>query len=252
MTQVPAAQRALATLRVLAAAQGPMTAVALAKSVGAPRSSMYHLLAVMAEEGFVVHFPEEERWGLGLVAFEIGAAYLRHDPLERMATPLLHLLARKSRGVVAHLAVLHGRETMYIAKVSSRSVDDVVVSVGVRLPASLTASGRAILAALPAAQVRALFPSDRLLVDRTGRGPLTVQQLRTLLDDEAAAGIAFEDGFIEPGLASVAAPVLDRDSRAIAALAMTFDADSPATFREGAAQQVRHAAREFTRRLRGA
>lgn len=252
MSQVPAAGRTLTTLRVLAAAPGPMTATALAHAVGAPRSSMYHLLSVMADAGFVVHFPEEERWGLGVVAFEIGAAYLRHDPLERLATPLLTAITKRTRGVVAHLAVLHGRETMYIAKSSSRRSDDVVVSVGVRLPATLTASGRAILAALPASQVRALFPGDRTLVDRTGRGPTSVQELRALLEVEAKQGFAFEDGFIEPGLASVAAPSADRDGRAIAAIAMTFDADQPATFRATAADQVRRAARELTLRLRGA
>ena len=46
-----------------------------------------------------------------------------------------------------------------------------VTDVGVRLPAHLTANGRSILAHLPAAQVRALFPSARGFVDRTGRGP---------------------------------------------------------------------------------
>lgn len=252
MAQVPAASRALATLRVLASAPGPMTASSLAKAIGAPRSSMYHLLSAMASEGFVVHFPEEERWGLGLVSFEIGAAYLRHDPLERMATPLLQSLVRRTRGVVAHLAVLHGRETMYIAKASSRSSDDVLVSVGVRLPAALTASGRAILAALPAAQVRALFPHDRALVDRTGRGPATVQALRSLLDEETRQGYACEDGFIEPGLASIAAASTDREGRATAAIAITFDSASLDGMRDVIAQQVQRAARELTLRLRGA
>ena len=89
----PAATRALSALRLLAAAPGPVTAVALGRQLGIPRSSTYHLLAAMSAAGFVTHYPEEERWGLGVGAFEIGAAYLRHDPLERLGRPLLHRLA---------------------------------------------------------------------------------------------------------------------------------------------------------------
>ena len=54
-----------------------------------------------------------------------------------------------------------------------------VTDVGVRLPAHLTASGRAILALLPASQVRALYPGTDDFVDRHGRGPRTLSALRT-------------------------------------------------------------------------
>lgn len=53
MSQVPAARRALAVLRLLASAPGPLPASAIARTLGLPRSSTYHLLAAMAEEGFV-------------------------------------------------------------------------------------------------------------------------------------------------------------------------------------------------------
>ena len=46
-----------------------------------------------------------------------------------------------------------------------------VSDVGVRLPATLTATGLAMLAALPAGQVRALFPHADTLVQRDGHGP---------------------------------------------------------------------------------
>ncbi len=84
----------------------------------------------------------------------------------------------------------------------------IVAEVGVRLPASLTASGRAMLAQLPAAQVRALFPSRDAFVDRTGLGPSTPTALVRLLATERDRGWAEEDGFIVPGLASVAVAAL--------------------------------------------
>ncbi len=74
MSNVPGATRALAILQALGKAGSPMPAAAIAKKLGLPRSSTYHLLAVMEQDGFVIHFPEDQRWGLGVSAFELGSA----------------------------------------------------------------------------------------------------------------------------------------------------------------------------------
>jgi DNA-binding IclR family transcriptional regulator len=249
----PAATRALSALRLLAAAPGPVTASALGRQLGIPRSSTYHLLAAMSAAGFVTHYPEEERWGLGVGAFEIGAAYLRHDPLERLGRPLLHRLGHDVAAlapVVAHLGVLHGRETLYLARESPQTPVTVVVDVGVRLPATLTASGRAMLAQLPAAQLRALFPSKDAFVDRTGSGPASLTALTRLLAVERARGWAEEDGFVVPGFASVAAAALDRSGRPVASIGLTFRServDGP--MRVDLARAAMRTTRELSRRL---
>ncbi|MEI6373976.1 MAG: IclR family transcriptional regulator [Actinomycetes bacterium] len=273
MSNVPAATRTLLVMRALAGAPGPLTAAGLARDLGLPRSSVYHLLSAMEAEGFVVHYPEDERWGLGLAAFEIGTAYLRQEPLERLARPLLAGLAQRASQTapcVAHVGVLHGRETLYLALHElATSPVTVVADVGVRLPASLTASGRALLAALPAAQVRALFPSRDAFVDRTGRGPTTPRSLTALLRTESARGWAEEDGFITDGFASVAAAALDRNERPVASIGLTFRSplfphggtlsthrgsfSTPSTdaeARQVLAELVRTYARELSRRLR--
>ena len=212
-------------LSYLAAQVGPVGAVAIARDLGIPRSSAYHLLAEMSTLGYVVHFPEEERWGLGVAAFEVGSAYLRHDPLERMATPVLTSLVRdvgERVALVAHLGILHGRETMYLLKFATGKPLTLVTEVGVRLPASLTATGRAILAQTDRAQVRALFENDAAFVLRTGAGPASPAQLRELLAVERERGYAEEDGLITEGFASVAVAVHDHAHRPIAAIGVTF------------------------------
>ena len=59
-----------AMLRFLAAQPDPVTLDRLATEVGLPRSTAYHLVNTMIEECFVVHLPEEHRYGLGVAAFE--------------------------------------------------------------------------------------------------------------------------------------------------------------------------------------
>ena len=249
--RVPAAERALDVLTAMAQASGPMTAAGIARAVGMPRSSTYQLLAVLAERGFVQHLADDERWTLGLAAFEVGSAYLRHDPVERMAQPLLRQLVEQAgQPVVAHLGVLRGAETFYLLKEQSPLRVTVITEVGVRLPAPLTASGRAILMTLPRAQVRAQCAVPGAFVDRTGRGPQTLSALTTVLAKESRRGYAEEDGFITEGYASVAVPVLDREGRATAAIGLTFRADEvPPDRRPRLARAARRCADDLQARL---
>lgn len=251
MPQVPAATRALAVLRLLAGAPGPMPAATIARALGIPRSSTYHLLDAMREEGFVVHLPEDERWGLGVAAFEVGAAFSRHDPLARMARPILSALVKQlgRLPVVVYLAVLHGSETLYIAKAESKRLP-IVTEVGVRLPAALTASGRAVLAQLPTAQVHANFSTHDAFVDRTGRGPRDWRSLRDLLEVERARGWSEEDGFITDAYASLAVAVRNHLHHPVAALGATFTSvDVPFAHRHVMAAALTRSATTLSRRL---
>ncbi|MBD2891853.1 IclR family transcriptional regulator [Actinomadura nitritigenes] len=249
MSQVPAARRALAVLRLLAAAPGPLPASAIARALDLPRSSTYHLLTAMAEDGFVTAIPEERRWGLGVAAFEIGSAYLRHEPLERLARPLLRRLV-DGVGEIAQLGVLHGAETLYLLKEQPPRHATLVTDVGVRMPAQLTASGLSLLAHLPPAQVRALFPGR--FVNRTGRGPASLRELRRVLAEDARRGWSSEDGYITEGFASIAACAFDHTGHPTAAVALTFrrDRHPPETWPDLAAP-VRAAAAALTGRLTG-
>lgn len=252
MSKVPALTRAIGVLRSLAAHPGPVPAAVLARELQLPRSTVYHLLAVLEAEGLVVHLPEAQAYGLGVAVFELGSAYLRNDPLERLARPLLARLVEQV-GHTAHLGVLHGRETLYLLKEQPRHAVPLVTDVGVRLPAHLTAVGRSMLAALPRAQVRALYPSRDAFVDRTGAGPATPSELRDLLAFERARGWSEEDGHITPGIASVAACVLDYGQRPTAAVGCTFPSSTIATDAERAAlaRDVRAVADRLARRLAG-
>src|SRR6478752_7162397 len=221
MSQVPAATRTLRVLRFLASQPDPVPLDRIMRACDLPRSTAYHLLRAMVEEGFVVHLAEDHRYGLGLAAFEVGSGYARQEPLQRIARrPLADLVDRVHQS--AHLAVLHGRDVLYVLEERAPGRPPLVTDVGVRLPAQLTASGRAILAGLPAPQVRALYSSPRDFVDRHGLGPRTLSSLRTLLTDTRQRGYAVEDGEVTPGLASVAVAVADHNQHPVAAVAVTY------------------------------
>ncbi|WOX25855.1 IclR family transcriptional regulator [Streptomyces solicathayae] len=252
MSTVPAAAQVLAILRYLAAQAGPVPAAAISRDVGLPRSTTYHLLDTLAGEGFVVHLPEERRYGLGVSAFELGSGYSRQAPFQRLArVPLARLVDRTGHN--AHLAVLHGREVIYVIEERAPGRAPLVTEVGVRLPAHLTASGRAVLAGLPQAQVRALFPDASAFVLRNESGPRSLSALRNLLVDVRRRGYATEEGEVTEGFSSVAAAVLDHSAHPIAGVAVTFPAEGVDTARrEEIAAEVARTAAELSRRVGGA
>ncbi|MFS0854608.1 IclR family transcriptional regulator [Microbacterium sp. 179-I 3D4 NHS] len=224
---MPAAENTLRILRHLAGRPAPVAASAIARDLGLPRSTVYHLLRTLAAHGFVVHLAEERRWGLGTSAFELAGGYARQQPLARLGRPLVAALSDRL-GESAHLAVMSGGDVLYIVEERAPRRPALVTDVGVRLPAHLTASGRAMLAALPREQVRALYPDASAFPDRTGRGPQTPSALRELLRQVRARGYATEDSEIADGLRSVGAPVRDHTGWPVAAVAVTWaDADSP-------------------------
>ncbi|MFS0732422.1 IclR family transcriptional regulator [Microbacterium sp. 1P10UB] len=247
--QVPAAEQTLRVLSFLARQRGPVPARAVAVALGIPRSSIYHLLAEMQEQQFVVHLPEERRWGLGIAAFELAGGYSRQEPLARLGRPVVAELVDRT-GESAHLAVMHGRDVLYIVEERAPHRPTLVTDVGVRLPAHLTASGRAMLAALPREQVRALYPDAAAFAERTGRGPRRPGELREVLRAVRAAGFASEDGEVTLGLRSIGVAVRDHVGWPVAAIAVTYAEDRPVD-PAALAARVEPVARELARRLGG-
>jgi DNA-binding IclR family transcriptional regulator len=249
MAVVPAAASVLAVLKYLASQAGPVRAAAISRDVGLPRSSTYHLLDTLIQAGFVVHIPEENRYGLGVVAYELGSGYSRQEPLHRLArAPVAALVDRV--GHSAHLAVMHGRDVIYVIEERAPGGAPLVSDVGVRLPAQLTATGRAMLAKLAQAQLRALFPDPSAFVMRNDLGPRSLSALRHILVQTRKRGYAEENGEVTEGLSSVAVAVSDRAGLPVAGVAVTFRTQEVSEAAQArAVQQVTRTSREISRRL---
>jgi DNA-binding IclR family transcriptional regulator len=223
VSEVPAARHTLQIVKYLAGHSGPVRASTIARDLDLPRSTTYHLLRVLQDEGFLVHSPEHQAFGLSALVADIGTSVRSADTLARLAHPVLErLIAETKLPVVAHLGVLNHRDVVYASKVSAARAPAVITSIGVRLPAHLTATGRAMLAALPASHIEAIYPRDDSLHTRRGPGPTTLEQLTALLDDARERHWATEDGDITLEYASVAAAVLDHNGYPAAAVGLTF------------------------------
>lgn len=250
--RMPALRHGVAVLRFLASKPGPVGAVAIARSLDLPRSSTYQILQVLTDEGLVVHIPDAQGYTLAVGVFELGSAYLRHQPLELLARPLLGRLMM-SLHLTAHVGILYGHETLYLLKEQPARATALVTEIGVRLPAHLTATGRALLAMLPPNQVMAIYGSRSIFVQRTERGPKTLRELRSLLARDRERGYSVEDGHTTDGVTCIAAAAVDHNGMPVASFSVSFPSDQlvEGEARARVGEAVREAAAQLTRRLRG-
>jgi len=250
ISNAKSADRVLSVLVYLAGRTRPAPAMAIAKACELPKSTAYHILGVMRKRNFVTYYPNERRWGLGLAAFEVGSAYLRSEPLERLGRPIIQGLAGEVNEV-SHLAVLHGGDVMYLSRErpDGRS-PSLVFDVGVRVPAHLTAVGRAILMHLTQAQLRAVYPAEKPLTGRLGQNSYLRCHLEAELAECRQRGYAYEDGLITPGVSCIAAPVFSYENYPIAAISVTFfSAHRGGPQRALLAEAVSDAARSLSKSL---
>ena len=250
MGQAPAAEHALVVLQLLARHASPLPAAAIARETGIPRSSLYRVLGVLVAQGFATHVRDQQRYGLGIAAFELGSAYTRQQPLRWIAQGSLKRLVEATQEH-AHFAMLHGRDVLYVIEERAPARPPLVTEVGVRLPANLTASGLAMLAAMHRRQVAALFPSRSAFTRRGGGGPASPSELWAALAKARELRYAEENGWITPGFASVASAVVDHQGHPVGAVAITFEAShADAARRLALAEQSRATAEEISRAAR--
>ena len=214
MSKVPAATHTLAILRLLMTTDAPISAARIAAQLRLPRSTTYQLLKVMVDAGFVMHLKSHRTYGLGAAAYSLAQAYSTQQPLVRASTRHAQALAKLAGGS-AHVSRLSsGMEVLYVLEERSATAVSLITDVGVRLAAERTASGRAMLAALPDAELKAR-------VDAAGLGRQW-QKIHTMVQQVRLRGWAEETEEVSVGQSSIAAVVLDHTGRPAAALAVTF------------------------------
>lgn len=142
---VKSADRTLEVLELLAASPGRRGLMDLARELRIPKSSLHGILRTMAARGWVEPDQTGARFGLGVRALQVGAAYLDTDDSVGLLGGVLDDLAARF-GETVHLGRLDGPYVVYLAKRESTHRLRLFSAIGRRLPAHATALGKALLA----------------------------------------------------------------------------------------------------------
>ena len=245
---VPGLERGLRLLAEFSSRERTLSAAELARRLKVPRSTVFRLLATLEMMGFVERTDGGREFRLGMAVLRLGFDYLASLELTELGRPLLDRL-RDEIHYPCNLVVRDGRSIVYVAKsVASRPFAS-TVNVGTRLPAHATVLGRVLLEDLSLAELRALYPEERLEVYSEST-PRTVEELYNMVQRDRQRGYVLHEGFFEASISTIAAPVRDRSGKVVAALGATIPASriDPEQL-DNVVEQVRRAAAELSRLL---
>jgi IclR family transcriptional regulator, pca regulon regulatory protein len=216
---VQSLERGLMVIRALDSPD-PKALSEVARSTGLSRASARRFLLTLRQLGYVRE--AGGRFALTPRVLDLGYAYLSSLTLPEVAQPHLErLVARVHES--SSVSVLDGDDVVYVARVPTRRIMSVTISVGTRFPAYATSMGRVLLADLPDEDVDArLGRAD--LRRLTVRTVATANDLRREIERVRRQGYALVDEELEEGLRSVAAPIRDGTGAVVAAINLPVQA----------------------------
>jgi len=159
--------RGLQALAIMARSDGPLGVTELAEALGGDPSSSYRLLATLENHGFARQEAQGKKYTLGYAALDLASAVLRQLDVAGLAGPHLRRLVGRT-GESAHLAVQDGTRAVFVGQEMATATLRVDTASGSFEPVHCTAVGKALLTALPDAELEALFP-DGMLPRHTGQ-----------------------------------------------------------------------------------
>jgi len=202
-------------LAVAVAPPAGATAPALAQACGLNRATAWRLLKTLQIRGLVTVDVATGRYAIGPTAAEIGNA-AGPDGLIAVAHPVLERVCQET-GETASLAVPGMSGLTYVDEVLPTAV--LTASwLGRSVPLHATSTGKALLAFLPAAELRQVLGSR--LLPFTGTTITDADELADELAATRARGYGVCAGELESSLFGVSAPVLDRTGRPVAVLSI--------------------------------
>ena len=190
----------------------------LSRRLGIGKSTAHRLLNTLAEERLLEQDPQTGAYRLGLLMYELGASVALHTDLHEACSPVLDQLRNATRETV-QVAVLDGREVVYVERRESPQTLRLFGRVGHRNWAHCTSTGKLLLAYLPEADLETLLRGWTM----ERRTPYTVtdpRALRTVLETIRRQGWAENASESELGVASIAAPIRNARGEVIAALSV--------------------------------
>lgn len=210
---VRAVERALDILLCFAEAED-LSLTEIAAKVGLHKSTVHRLLASLEGKGFIIRDPASERYRLGFRIWELSANLTHSDDPALIFLPELERL-RDQIGETVSLYVRDGMDRLRVQAVQSNQEIRRVAPIGARLPLYVGASSKVLVAfADPAEQ-------EQILSDPSWPAAVDPDLYRKQLEEVVALGYATSVEEREPGAAAVAAPILNRAGRLIAALAVS-------------------------------
>ncbi len=225
----------------------------LAAGQGLSKAATYAMLQTLLAHGFVADAGAgaNRRYRLGLSLARLGELAVGNIALADVALPVLRELTAEV-GLTSRVAILDDGYAVVIGRVDAPGAVRFDAALGRRELPHCSAVGKALLAARPAEEARAILRRIGLS-RRTPRTITSLSQLMAELAESARRGYAVDDEEDTEGVACVAACIFGRGGEAAGAVSVTgLKARGWNARREALAEAVMRAAGRISRQLGGA
>ncbi|RZI77350.1 MAG: IclR family transcriptional regulator [Variovorax sp.] len=213
--------RGLEVIRSFSAQAPRQTLSEVAAASGLTRAGARRILLTLQTLGYVE--TDGRLFSLTPRILDLGFAYLSSMPIWNRAEPVMEGLVRQVQESCS-AAVLDATDIVYVLRVPTHKIMSISLGVGSRLPAYCTSMGRLLLADLDEDVLRARLAASK---------PAALTR-HTVTDPDALLGKIAQarrqrwclvNQELEEGLVSIAAPIVNRQGRTVAALNISGQAN---------------------------
>ena len=243
---VQSVDRAVAILEILAR-DGEAGVTEVARELGVHKSTASRLFAALDRRELVTQDAARGKFRLGVGLVRLAGAAGRRLDVVQESRPVCRALAAEV-GETVNLAILSGREALYLDQVAGPAALSPHNWAGQRIPLHATSDGKVLLAYLSEAELNAcLAPPLARFTDRT---ITAVAEFSEVLAEVRRRGFATAVEELEAGLTAIAAPVRNAEGNVIASISASGPSFRiPAERIPALAGPVRRAAAGVSRRL---
>ncbi len=218
-SQVPALDRALSILELLAQHPDGMRMREIAEKLELPANSVFRITATLEERGYLLREGEDMRYTLSRKLLSLGYAAIGEDKLIEHALDVMQLLRDETQETVL-VGVRADTQGVVLEQVAATQPVKFLVDPGTHFPLHTSAPGKVFVAFLPPVEREVLLKklkftryNDRTLDTRV--------KFEAELTDVQAQGFGLDRGEQIEGLHCVGAPIFSHRGYPIAAIWVT-------------------------------
>jgi len=183
-------------------------------------STVHRILTTLKSRGYVIQNQQTAKYRLGIKLFELGCAVQSTKRLVEITKPYLKQLSQ-STNETANLAILEGKEVIYLDTIESPEILRTEIMAGTRTPAHCTALGKVLLASFSDGEFENLYKSDGPLPSLTTNSISSLEELKKNLKKVKEQGYAVDREEYKIGINCIGVPIFGRNGEAIAAISIT-------------------------------
>ncbi len=211
--------KGLSVLQTFSERGTPLTLSEISNAMGTNNATATRFLYTLTQLGFIQR-DEQRRYHPTPKVLSLGYAFISGSDWREVATYYLERLSDETRAT-ANLSILEDKEILYVIRIRKRSYLPFDIRIGSKLPVYCTAMGKVLMAMGDPEKINPILKTLEFK-------PLTnhtITSLKKFMDELKKVrekGYAINDEELTIGNRAIAAPILDSEGFAVAAINLAF------------------------------